>query len=469
MLFSLLLSCNNKETEDKTTITPGINILELEDTNKLVIYCYGYGSLDPILKPAVRYFERAYNNVEIEYKEFPFDASFGYEEFRTMLKSELLAGDGPDLIIADDMYLFDDIYKTMDSGIFFDLTETVNMDPDFKMNLYNPIVMDSGIYKGKRYIMPIDYSVYPILTLQESLDTENIEFSELSTLEGFLGALKKYMANNIDITDKYVSWMYFDKYLMYYYLLYGDINILDYENRKVDLSNPNIKNLADLSQNIVNYINYPEREFSSYFHEAVQSGRFYSDEPIKGLKTGRIFFNDNMMVSQMISNFYYNYGGLTHDRTPVVIIFPDTNGETTAVVNKYAGIRQRSENKKNAYNFMKMLLSYDVQMLPTQNPNTYYYINIPVLTSATKAYAKMEWEKSGSWTNNDGSVIWEKVPNEIHEQFMEILVNVDSCVLPASAPLRLVLEGLGPYFSGEKTYENCISDLKTRLEIYLTE
>jgi len=387
-----------------------------------------------------------------------------------MLKTELLAGDGPDLILAQDTSLFDDIYKTMDSGIFMDLTETLNADTAFNWSLYNKTVMDSGIYKGKRYIMPISYSILPLMVINETLEEENINFADFSTLEGFTGAIRKYMANNMNNPDKYVTWSQSGSNIMTSFLNYSNINILDYENRKVDLSDSNIKNLADTSKDIANYVNNPVRKYSSYnsARRDENGGIIYKHDATVGLRTGRIFFNDRLMFS-VIENFYFEYGGLTFDRTPLFTNFPGTNGGTTAMVIKFAGIRQTSENKKNAYNFMKMLLSYDIQMLPAQNPNTDYNLNIPVLMSAAKAYAKVHWEKSDMWGTPDGSIIWEKVPDEVHEQFIDMIINVDSCVLPAYAPSNLVLQGFEPYFNGEKTYEACISDLKTRLEIYLSE
>ncbi|MCL2518886.1 MAG: extracellular solute-binding protein, partial [Oscillospiraceae bacterium] len=438
------------------TQQPSINILELEDTDKLVIY--GHNSfIDSILKPAVTYYKNMNRHVEVEYKLFELSESFNADNFRNMVRTELLAGEGPDVIIVDSFLpLFDDIYKTMDSGIFFDLTETINADTDFNMNLYNNTIIDSGIYKGKRYVMPIDYSVFTILTLQENLDAENIALSDLSTLEGFTGAIRKFMTNNMDIPNKYISSNYPSIYHMVTYFPYSNIKFVDYENRKVDLSDPNLKNLADLNKEIITFMNHPNREFYSYIDEIsnARSGYTGSTDPVIGLRSGRVLYLDEMIRYGQIKYFYYDYGALINDRTPLVTIFSDTNGGTTAIVNNYAGIRQSSENKKNAYNFIKLLLSYDIQSLPVQNPYTYYQMSIPVLTAAARAYAKSELEKIGNGgATDDGSVIWEAIPKEVHDQYVDMLINVDSCVLPMGTPLGLLMQGLDPYFNGEKTYE----------------
>ncbi|MCL2815679.1 MAG: ABC transporter substrate-binding protein [Oscillospiraceae bacterium] len=467
IMFAMLQSCTDKHESEEDENAIVISKNELEDTDKLVVYGYEY--LKPLISQAVNLFKREYREVEVEYREFSFDEKFDFAAFQEVLKSEMLAGGGPDLIIGD-AYLFGDIYKTMASGVFLDLDGIIEADPEFDFDLYNRTVMDSGVYNGRRYLAPLDYAVMPMMAVGERLAEEGIDISEFSTLSGFLGALRRYMANNMEKPGKHISYFPFFEGAMSY-LNFSGIQYIDYENQKADFSDPKFKEIVDTYKEMVAYANNPAREFSSYYEEHISTTGGYSHDyaMIVGLRAGQMFYS-NRMVARIIERFYYDYGGLTHDCSPVFAGFPNKDGGTTAVATKYAGVRQGSENKKNAYRLLKILLSYDVQALQAENAAIYYQINVPVLKSAAQAAAEFEWSKSGLYGNEDGSVIWEPVPKETHDRFMDIITNVDSCALPAYGPYDdFILPALELYFSGEKTYDACINDLKTKLEIYLSE
>ncbi|MHB1154617.1 MAG: hypothetical protein ACYCWE_21470 [Eubacteriales bacterium] len=464
-ILFLIASCENKE--DEFYVPPEVNILELEDTGKLVVYSYGWSEsgIRAITKSAINFFKVNNNAVEVEYKEFIFDSTFNVDSFREMLMGEVLAGQGPDLIIGE-KYLFDDIYKVMDSGVFFDLNETINTDPDFNLSLYTKAVMDSGIYKGRRYIMPIDYRMATLVTINEELEQEGINFNDFSTLDGFLDAVIKFMSNNSENYDTYPS-LY--NPALGELLTFSGLKIIDYENRQVDFSDPVLKKIVDVCKDVYTiYENNPDREFSSYYEGT--GGIAMALDPIKKLQEGRILYN--MLKSFSLSDFYYYYSGLMDSSSPVFTSFPAANGGTCAAVDKFAGIRSTSENKKNAYHLMKILLSSDIQGQQSSTESVSYIgFEIPVLTEAARSAAENEWGRRGNPNGrNDGSVVFEDIPVEIHEKFIDLVVNIDSCVLETySVTNDFLIPGLEPYFKGEKTYEECIEDLTYRLTIYLSE
>lgn len=302
------------------------------------------------------------------------------------------------------------------------------------------------------------------MTLNETLEKEEISFDEFKTLHGFLGAVNKYVTNNKDNPNKYVS---INNYNMTDYLIFSGINYIDYENQKVDFSSPDFKNIIETIKNIYStYTDKPEEDQLTFL-QAIYSDNVNAE--ITALKSGEILYLDilNFRHSNILK-FYYDYGGLTNDSSPEFTHFPNTNGGNSAVVEKFAGIRQTSENKKNAYNLLKVLLSYDVQTAETKTSGAFYDMYIPISKSAAKKATEYYWKRIVATTN--GAIIWEPVSEEVYNQYLDMVLNIDSCVLPNPLPVdEFLYPGLEPYFKGEKTYESCIDDITQKLNIYLSE
>ena len=140
----------------------------LEGTSdKLVLYVYAY-EYDSMTKRAVDIFKMENRDVDVEIKEFlgadnPEEA---YEDYKENLKTALAAGSGPDIVIWYSN-IFDDPYKTMESGVFDDLNLYISNDEDFSLSDYNEKVLEAGVIKGKRYTIPLGYH-FPLLITTET-------------------------------------------------------------------------------------------------------------------------------------------------------------------------------------------------------------------------------------------------------------------------------------------------------------
>jgi len=191
-LFAALQSCGGDEAEEPFVMQ--------EPTDRLVVYKY-YD--DVVLTAALNIFETKYPDVEIEIRDF----DGGWGAYKETLKTELAAGKGPDLIFGTD-FDYPDIYKSMDSGVFLDLNPLIDSDDEFNLDDYVKVALDAGVYKGKRYVMPVEYYVPILLTTKEILDAESITPSDLATFDGFIGTVNKYHEKYKDDPDKMVFFKY---------------------------------------------------------------------------------------------------------------------------------------------------------------------------------------------------------------------------------------------------------------------
>lgn len=106
------------------------------------------------------------------------------ENAQTRLLTDLMAGKGPDLLLMN-LISFSTNQKTaMGSGLFQDLNYYFKQNPIDWEN-YNTAIMNSGLYQGKRYIVPLSYTIGIYATTKKTLDRNGIPTSVDFTLDNF--------------------------------------------------------------------------------------------------------------------------------------------------------------------------------------------------------------------------------------------------------------------------------------------
>ena len=115
-----------------------------EETNELIIYTPG-STYSSVMIPALEIFKKLYPEIEVSYQTYDTD------EYQTMIRTEVPAGKGPDLVLLSSI-TFPDIYKTMSTDIFEDLNPYFGTDEGISLSEFVRPVMDGGVLNGKRSI-----------------------------------------------------------------------------------------------------------------------------------------------------------------------------------------------------------------------------------------------------------------------------------------------------------------------------
>ncbi|MCL2813506.1 MAG: extracellular solute-binding protein [Oscillospiraceae bacterium] len=416
-----------------------INALkQLPETDKLVLWRNFLNK--SLLDPAVKVFKRIYPDVEIEIRDFE-----DYWEYAALLQTEIPAGGGPDLHFSD-TYDFPDMYKVMDSDAFYDLNNLIENDKAFDLDDYNKIVLDAGVYKGKRYIMPLTYMTNSIVTTKEALTAAEMDMEKLKSFDGYTGEIKKYL-------EKYDSTKFvYNEQQQYPYMFFPwcGVELIDYENKAVITDEKNFKKLMEAYKDI--------------YKQDQESADFYSNnDEVNGLMNNEFVFHKNIVWDWQMQVFASLQG---HGYTPVYFPFPNVTGGNTAQAFNIAAILNASPNKLNAYRFLKILLSEEIQG-STPQTNGVYFVNLPVLKEAVDIQIDSHMEiMSKSGYNGHRFIISE----EIMREFVDMSTDVDFCRLSAVTPMEQVLGNyMMPYFKGEDTYENCLGKARNYLELYVSE
>ncbi len=120
----------------------------------------------------------AYNGQANEEDRLEID-TYGYDpntreqvDAQKRLLTDLMAGKGPDLLLMTLTSFSTNQTTAMGSGLFQDLNYYFEQNP-IDWNDYNKVVMDSGLYQGKRYLVPLSYQI-PIYTTTKRLWNEMV-------------------------------------------------------------------------------------------------------------------------------------------------------------------------------------------------------------------------------------------------------------------------------------------------------
>ena len=348
-----------------------LNYLEqLPETNKLVLYrnIFNYYLLDP----AVKIFQWMYPGVEVEVRDFV----DSIREYYDVIQTEISSGKGPDLLVMSDTSDFPDIYKVMDADVFCDLNDFIGGDPGFSLEDYNKAVMDSGVYKGKRYVAPINHYRNILLTSEETLAAAGMVAESFSTFAGYAGEIRQFLERNGSTK------LVYNQQQQYFYMLFPwcGINYIDYETKTVNIEGEDFKKVMDAYRDI-----YAQDWEPSDITNITHFMYLIPDT----LRSDKILFGgENSGFYSTLKNFMAYYGALdAYGYTPAYFPFPSANGKKITKAGIMAAVLNSSPNKLNAYRFLKILLSEQIQSADAADMPLLYF---PVLNDAIAIKAKKQ-------------------------------------------------------------------------------
>lgn len=128
--------------------------------NSIKIYV---SNADHFLKKVLQEYKSNYPDVKVE--EVYFSDINGY---RTKLTSEIMGGEGPDIIFFNS-FTIGDINKIIRNGAFADLKPFIDNNKKFELKDYNEKLLEVGKYNGKLFFIPVSYSLNMMTTTSEVL------------------------------------------------------------------------------------------------------------------------------------------------------------------------------------------------------------------------------------------------------------------------------------------------------------
>ena len=312
-----------------TSITPSAE-------SKLKIYYAGYDTNTVRLMSEYLKSHKAANGISI---------AFGQEkQIETALLADSKSNEEPDVLILPYNAL-PQLSKFLEAGIFCDLNELITKDNSIKLSDYNSKILDSGVYNGKRYIIPLNYMVNVLATTDSTLKENNISknWSALS-LKRLYNTVKDYKSKN--------PLGYFFDMLSFYSLMANSGRVfLDMQNKKADFNAVEFTNLADNYSAIRQSVIPPDELLKIDSDE--KRSELLKDEKIATLS----------IAVTKISDLYKPYVAFDSKVDPVILPQPYANDKIHIVARPqcFVAINSKCTDKKAAFELVKMLLGNDYQ------------------------------------------------------------------------------------------------------------
>lgn len=426
------------------------------NSSKLTYCAYNEDVICDIIERYNKYCKKHYDeSYQIEIVEYD-----SLEEMYTIMATEIMSGDGPDIISLDQPLPFE---KLIENHAFADVDELINTyGSNIDFNDYNTKVMESGIVNRKRYFVPFFYCPNIFISTQEKLKEYDLNFSDFS-----------YKELSKQLSQEKVSCSLFGNESDNYSLLYSFIDsYVNFDNKTTNFDTNSFLENIDYIKKLINNDNTNENVYYDLYN---------SENNGCILSTPRLLFGGTIGG---IKTAYYNI--FLQNKTPAILPNFSYENKITAYVECGIAINQNSDKKDKALRFIEYCLSEDVQEYWCGSRSDKGFsgtneISLPVNNKAFD-YA-VEVETGEEWDyNEDGEFdeeereFSENVDSIFWKDYLGIIDDISGCTLYNYKNLKttyynssVIGDIVDKYLSGDISKEKFIRQLTAATEIYLTE
>ena len=426
------------------------------NSSKLTYCAYNEDAICDIIKRYNKYCTKHYDeSYQIEIVEYD-----SLEEMYTIMATEIMSGDGPDIISLDQPLPFE---KLIENHAFADVDELINTyGSNIDFNDYNTKVMESGIVNRKRYFVPFFYCPNIFISTQEKLKEYDLNFSDFS-----------YKELSKQLSQEKVSCSLFGNESDNYSFLYSFIDsYVNFDNKTANFDTNSFLENIDYIKKLINNDNTNENVYYNLYN---------SENNGCILSTPKLLFGGTMGG---VKTAYYNI--FLQNKTPAILPNFSYENKITAYVECGIAINQNSDKKDKALRFIEYCLSEDVQEYWCGSRSDKGFsgtneISLPVNNKAFD-YA-VEVETAEEWDyNEDGEFdeeekeFSENVDSIFWKDYLGIIDDISGCTLYNYKNLKttyynssVIGDIVDKYLKGDISKEKFIRQLTAATEIYLTE
>ncbi|MDO5150405.1 MAG: extracellular solute-binding protein, partial [Oscillospiraceae bacterium] len=361
--FKISISMIERVSDEK------LKIIQSRDT--VTIAC------DSISKPVMKKiseFNRTHEDCRITVREYGKYSDCGISGFN-QFNRDLITGIIPDIVINSGTI---DMKRYEELGMFTDLNDYIDGENGINRNDYYDSVFKVFSGNGVQYEIPLFFEINEIVGRKS--DTGDISSATFDELNRMSEEKRLFSGDSRDIV--------FD-------LIKKNITeFVDFSSYKCDFDNESFISL-------LNIINRESKEESN--------GKFDDFENKKC-----VFY-----CCELNSYYITELNGIKEDL--VYIDYPSSGTEGTLISTSFsAAIAEKSENKEYAWEFLKVLLSDDIQ----DTRNYEFFPEIPVKRSEAEKVLGNNYEMISSMAESASrAVIYDSSINKIIDEQMEIYLN----------------------------------------------
>ncbi|MFW6016316.1 MAG: extracellular solute-binding protein [bacterium] len=400
------------------------------ENDEISIYYEGHNLFS---EAAIKRFENIYPDVEVKENVAEMQNFSDFFNNKEKLVNDLLSGNSSDIMIVN-RHTFDRLFDLIKEGVFYDLNEIITSDL-VDLDKLNPVVYDGGMIYGKRYFIPLSYSLPIYISTREILEKNNIslsdfDYSQKELVEHFIDYLSKDSENYINI--------YPDVWLE----ASGFYNI-SYDNYRI----------ATPEEQLLRFIE-SVKKFSKlkYDNSSLPDDLQMSEME---LLNNEIVLADRLAgVYQDPRNILFLYNSIKSKTGQHMQLLPLPMANDTAYISTPEDIvlvSVTAENKESIANFISVLLSEEIQQ--------YHISNLPINKKAMDYNIDLAKNQSGE----------DEALHELLDGLKYITDNIKYCNINDQTLFRLLIGVYINYRDGKISNKEFIEEVNFEIQKYFME
>jgi len=443
--ITVLTSCGGS-AEERNIPIPQVPI-DQTATGDLVLFVPDYSNLSDTMRRAIDIFRATYPHVNLDIEFFGTRNMFTPEidaAYRLRLNNDLMVGTGADVIMFTSE-MFQDIHKAMDAGVFLNLSPIME-ETGFSMDGLNETVMDAGSYRGGRYFMPFAYFSPLLITSQGRLDSIGFDMSRGGDFISFFDEIDRALPmamENPSFND------IFGVFPFEMLLAFSGISIVDYETRAILPDEDGFRAFIEVY-----------KRYRPLGNAAVERGGRV--DPLSAVITGHSIF---IPVVAGLARDTFMHSAIKNVDTPVVMGLPNINGGMTSVVVSGLAIRAGTPNQLNAWNFIRIMLSEEVQTFNPLHP----FSGFPVNNAALMATTDSRVRHATNPLLNMGNLPLTALDDDDLAAHLALHETITDSQVLTSEVANIIYVVMEPFFNDDMSLDDAIPLLRSRLAIYVSE
>lgn len=457
-----------------------------EIEGEITVSCYDTMTYKAYLEEAVKLFEEKYPGTKVNIETFSAmpeiktseqggnkltavemkDDPQGRTDYINKVSTALMSGGGADILAMDVL----PVHKYAESGQLENLDAYMDADGSFNRSDYRANILDAVKYQGGTWFLPLDYTFDYYAydrTLISGGAAASFGSSGAFTVEQLIDIAKPVFDGSSKMfnSQNYVKGPgagMFGKLLDEGYASFVDI-----ENKKANFNDGSFEALLNAVKEYAELGYVPEGVTGQRDAGAVMSKM--REAPIE-----RYFYKTKNNFS-LIQQFNRNSGRKmmimiagslagVEDDDEIAGMSADKNGNVPFNFGQAYGLNANSQNKQTAWEFIKFMLSEEMQLSTNLSP-----MSMPLLNSAREEKAEMVL--SGAFMGRGEPL--DDAQREVLGKYMEAeekLANqINSYIMKDTTIDDMIASEAAYFFDGTKTAGEVASVLQSKVDLYLNE
>ena len=412
--------------------------------------------LDYQLRAAILNFNRTNPTYRIEVNDYSeYATEDDYTAGITKLNTEIISGNVPDIISITDL----PIKQYAAKGLLEDLYPFIDSDPKLSREQLMMPLFEAMAENGKLHSITYSFDIYSFIGHASVLGPD---FGWTVT------DLTEIVAANP--RADYPLGTYVSRNTIFNNLLaYSMDSYVNWSTGECRFDTEDFRNLLEFAKTFPTddeLWGMREGSYDSVMPMAYVEHEYLDEEKL--FAEGRIlarsfYFSD-------IYNFQYNMAAMGDDFVVKGVPSQDGGGN---VANTYAGLAMTStsKNKEGAWEFMRTILTEDFQQNIWGMPTNKIVFDAKIAEAATQKYDQDgNPYPSGSYYSPDGNYtdFYALTPDQIG-QIWDIINNIRYVSNYDQSLVKIITEDSASYFAGEKSVDEIVTLIQSRMSIYVNE